>query len=161
MLPIKSLDSTDDLRDSTGNSIRFYKGWPPRWKSIDFQFENTETNVNSCSRFHSNTPGWNWICPISSKEWRWEKGRNNFTRISINFVDTMNWKNKIKLSFDPTLAAIIDDVNSKYFGKVCLRIRAVANWYYLKSIHFMKAVLRISFLSKLWYFLFWFVLKVP
>ena len=88
-----------------------------------------KSNVNGCPRFHSNTPGWNWICPISSKEWRWEKGRNNFTRISINFVDTMNWKNKIKLSFDPTLAAIIDDV--KYFVKVCLRIRAIANWYYL------------------------------
>ena len=31
----------------------------------------------------------------------------------------------------------------------------------LKSIHFKKTVARILFLSKLWYFLFWFVLKVP
>ena len=31
----------------------------------------------------------------------------------------------------------------------------------LKSVHFKKTVARISFLSKLWYFLFWFVLKVP
>ena len=37
-------------------------------------------------------------------------------------------------------------------------------WIYsqqLKPIHFKKTVARISFLSKLWYFLFWFVLKVP
>ena len=31
----------------------------------------------------------------------------------------------------------------------------------LKSVHLKKIVVRISFLSKLWYFLFWFVLKVP
>ena len=31
----------------------------------------------------------------------------------------------------------------------------------LKSVHFKKTVAQISFLSKLWYFLFWFVLKVP
>ena len=31
----------------------------------------------------------------------------------------------------------------------------------IKSVHFKKPVTRISFLSKLWYFLFWFVLKVP
>ena len=33
--------------------------------------------------------------------------------------------------------------------------------FLLKSVHFKKTVARISFLSKLWYFLFWFVLKVP
>ena len=32
---------------------------------------------------------------------------------------------------------------------------------YLKSVHFKKTVARISILSKLWYFLFWFVLKIP
>ena len=31
----------------------------------------------------------------------------------------------------------------------------------LKSVHFKKTVARISIPSKLWYFLFWFVLKVP
>ena len=31
----------------------------------------------------------------------------------------------------------------------------------LKSVHFKKTVARISILSKFWYFLFWFVLKVP
>ena len=31
----------------------------------------------------------------------------------------------------------------------------------LKSVHFKKPVARILFFSKLWYFLFWFVLKVP
>ena len=31
----------------------------------------------------------------------------------------------------------------------------------VKSVHFKKTVAQISFLSKLWYFLFCFVLKVP
>ena len=31
----------------------------------------------------------------------------------------------------------------------------------LKSVHFKKTVAGILFLSKLWYFLFWFVLKIP
>ena len=38
------------------------------------------------------------------------------------------------------------------------------NWavlHLLKSVHFKKTVAQISFLSKLWYFLFWLLLKVP
>ena len=31
----------------------------------------------------------------------------------------------------------------------------------LKSVHFKKTVARISILSKLWYFLLWFLLKIP
>ena len=33
--------------------------------------------------------------------------------------------------------------------------------WHLMSVHFRKTGARISFLPKLWYFLFWFVLKVP
>ena len=35
------------------------------------------------------------------------------------------------------------------------------NFWQLKSVHFKKTVARILFLSKLWNFLFWFVLKIP
>ena len=32
---------------------------------------------------------------------------------------------------------------------------------FIKSVHFKKTVVQFSFSSKLWYFLFWLVLKVP
>jgi hypothetical protein len=51
------------------------------------------------------------------------------------------------------------------FSKVCLFLQP-RSWVdsittQLKSVHYKKTIALISFLSKLWYFLFWFVLKVP
>ena len=37
----------------------------------------------------------------------------------------------------------------------------ISSDFFLKSVHFKNSVARILFLSKSWYFLFWFVLKVP
>ena len=50
---------------------------------------------------------------------------------------------------------------SKLYVSLIITFSYFFSMFNLKSVHFKKTVARISILSKLWYFLLWFVLKVP